>query len=117
MKPPTNVLEQSRLIANFIGTPLHKANITVRGICWSRIKNRRALPDYLKGISTFNQLPRVNQNLATAHVVSVDDLHSSRIYERVDWIIENGKGQWNLTVDGFGFETHTDAVHYKLMFD
>jgi hypothetical protein len=117
MTTEQNVLEQSRMIASFIGKPLHQANVTVRGICWLKIKNRLPLPEYLKGIARFDDLPRVDQRMDCDHHVSIDHLASGKIYERIDWIIENGKGSWCMTTKGFGFEEYSDAVLYKLKFD
>lgn len=74
-------------------------------------------PEWLRGLRRFEELPRVDQKTEFGVTISIALLQASEIAQRARWVIEYCSGRWNITKNGFGFESVTDAVLFRLRWD
>lgn len=96
----------------FFGCPFDQVNSTIQ-LMVMYSEEGDPLPDWLRGISKFSELPRLSEE-RFGNAISVSLLRKRDIAARVKWIIEYLDDEWYLDIDGFSFKEMTCAVHYKI---
>jgi hypothetical protein len=94
---------------HFFGKPLAEVSLLPGLIALQSIDPP---PKWLRGKTTFGDLPRVSLD-PLSHRVVVPLIHRDEYAPRVRWIIETLSGRWSLDHDGFSFETLRDAKAYE----
>jgi len=104
-----DILNKSNDVILFFNKPLHKVN----KILLSYAVNTEELPEWLRGITKLDELPRFKKNGCSTNI-KVNTYTPEKLGQCCVWIVEQLIGGWRIDEHGFHFENEMDAIMFKL---